>query len=96
MATHASVPPPRPTHPPQPHALTGEEGKADEEPFPEYVERPRVEEGDAPLTISQGAGKGFYVQIEEAVDTGDSDPLIDLDRAIPDDWQLPPVRKLGS
>lgn len=70
-----------------------ESGKADEMPFPEYVERPRFEDdGVAPITISKFAGKGFYVQIEEAVDNEDSESLIDLDKALPADWEVPEVQ----
>jgi len=71
-------------------------GKADEEAFPEYVERPRVDANGnmetAPVTFSQGAGRGFYVQIEEAVDNEDSDELINLDAAMPEGWSLPDPR----
>lgn len=71
-----------------------EPGKADECAFPEYVERPRVGEtlDVAPVTFSKGAGKGFYKQIEEAVDAMDNEELVNLDRTVPAGWTLPEVQ----
>ena len=38
--------------------------------FPEYVQRPRQGDEDLTITFSQGAGRGFYEQIENAVASG--------------------------
>jgi hypothetical protein len=56
--------------------------------FPEYVQRPRHGDEDLTITFSQGAGRGFYEQIEKAVAAGDEEPLVDFSR-MPSDWQVP-------
>ena len=57
--------------------------------FPEYVQRPRHDEESFKITFSQGAGRGFYEQIEKAVETGDEEPFVDFSR-MPSDWRAPP------
>lgn len=68
-----------------------QEGSAAEESFPEYVQRPRSkgETGSLAITFSQGAGKGFYAQIEQAVDEKDDIALIDFERVMPMGWPVP-------
>jgi hypothetical protein len=56
--------------------------------FPEYVQRPRQGDEDLTITFSQGAGRGFYEQIENAVATGDEEPFVDFSR-MPSDWRVP-------
>lgn len=66
------------------------EGDAAETSFPEYCQRPRV--GDSPeevaITFAQETGKGFYDQIEDAVEAGDEAPFFDFG-AMADDWEVP-------
>jgi len=59
--------------------------------FPEYVERPRAGADDAHVTFSEAAGRGFYEQIEQAIESGDEQPLIDFSR-MPKDWAAPAAR----
>jgi hypothetical protein len=66
------------------------EGDAAEASFPEYVERPRAGTDDAHITFSAGAGRGFYEQIEQAIESGDEEPLIDFSR-MPKDWSARPA-----
>ena len=61
------------------------EGDAAEASFPEYVERPRADR-DVHITFSDGAGRGFYEQIEDAIDSGDEQPLIDFAK-MPRNWR---------
>jgi hypothetical protein len=67
------------------------EGDAAEATFPEYVERPRAGADDAHVTFSEAAGRGFYEQIEQAIESGDEQPLIDFSR-MPKDWAAPAAR----
>jgi len=66
------------------------EGDAAEASFPEYVQRPgRGDNGDAArITFSEQAGRGFYEQIENAIETGDEEPLVDFSK-MPRDWRVP-------
>jgi hypothetical protein len=68
-------------------------GDAAETGFPEYLERPRRRhaEGSVRMTFSSQAGRGFYEQIEAAVETGDTAPFFDFSR-MPADWQVPAPR----
>lgn len=60
--------------------------------FPEYVERPKVVGGDGvAMTFSQDAGRGFYDQIEDAVESGDDQPFFDFS-AMPQGWTAPDPR----
>ncbi len=72
------------------------EGDAAEASFPEYVQRPSVHDGDAEvaITFAQETGKGFYDQIEDAVEAGDVAPFFDFDR-MPDDWEVPEPQPVG-
>lgn len=65
------------------------EGDAAEASFPEYCQRPRVDDDvDVAITFAEETGKGFYDQIEDAVAAGDEAPFFDFS-AMPDDWQVP-------
>jgi hypothetical protein len=68
------------------------EGDAATSAFPEYVERPEVKagdfEGDTAITFAEETGKGFYDQIEDAVEAGDEAPFFDFSH-MPDDWEVP-------
>jgi len=67
-----------------------EEGDAAEASFPEYVQRPtHGDSRDVQITFSEQAGRGFYEQIENAIETGDEEPFVDF-RAMPKDWKAPP------
>ena len=67
------------------------EGDAAEATFPEYVERPRDAGDDPHITFSETAGHDFYEQIEEAIASGDEEPLIDFSR-MPKNWSAPTAR----
>lgn len=66
------------------------QGNPAEASFPEYVERPRGTDGTQAtrITFSKQAGKGFYQQIEDAVEAGDEEPFFDFS-TMPDNWQVP-------
>lgn len=66
------------------------EGDAAEANFPEYVERPQKthEGGSVRMTFSSQAGKGFYDQIEAAIESGDTEPFFDFS-TMPDNWRVP-------
>ncbi|MGB5760835.1 MAG: hypothetical protein WBM50_28225 [Acidimicrobiales bacterium] len=66
------------------------EGDAATSAFPEYVQRPRAEDSPAEvaITFAEETGKGFYDQIERAVEAGDEAPFFDFSH-MPDDWQVP-------
>ena len=70
---------------------TNGEGDAAEATFPEYVERPRPDADDVHITFSETAGRGFYEQIEDAIESGDEEPLIDFSR-MPKNWSAPAAR----
>ena len=67
------------------------EGDAAEATFPEYVERPREGAEEVHITFSETAGRGFYEQIEDAIESGDEEPLIDFSR-MPKNWSAPLAR----
>ncbi len=67
------------------------EGDAAEATFPEYVERPKAGTDDVHITFSETAGRGFYEQIEQAIESGDEEPLIDFAR-MPKNWSAPAAR----
>ena len=54
------------------------EGDAAEASFPEYVQRPREGESGEVITFAEETGKGFYDQIEDAVEAGDEAPFFDF------------------
>ncbi|MGI9596986.1 MAG: hypothetical protein ACR2QK_12550 [Acidimicrobiales bacterium] len=69
------------------------EGDAATAAFPEYVQRPKVEASDDPerevaITFAEETGKGFYDQIEDAVEAGDEAPFFDFSY-MPADWEVP-------
>jgi hypothetical protein len=68
------------------------EGDAAEASFPEYVERPRAGADDVHITFSETAGRGFYEQIEDAIESGDEEPLIDFSR-MPKNWSAQAARR---
>ena len=67
------------------------EGNPAEASFPEYVERPRARGEETHITFSQRAGRGFYEQIEDAIEADDEEPFFDFS-AMPDDWHPPAAR----
>ena len=66
------------------------EGDAAETSFPEYCQRPQVDDSaeEVAITFAQETGKGFYDQIEDAVAAGDESPFFDF-AAMPADWVVP-------
>ncbi len=64
------------------------EGDAAEASFPEYCQRPSVDDDEVAITFAEETGKGFYDQIEQAVAAGDEAPFFDF-AAMPDDWKVP-------
>lgn len=73
-------------------------GHAGEATFPEYCQRPRLEDNGSQveITFSQEAGGEFYRQVQNAIDQGDMDPFFDFSR-MPDDWKVPAERpKMNS
>lgn len=72
------------------------EGDAAEASFPEYCQRPRVDDSaDVAITFAEETGKGFYDQIEDAVAAGDEAPFFDFTR-MPSDWAVPLAQPKGS
>jgi len=67
-----------------------EEGDASETSFPEYCQRPEMTDSDedVAITFAEETGKGFYDQIEDAVEEGDEMPFFDFSR-MPEDWEVP-------
>jgi hypothetical protein len=66
------------------------EGDAAEATFPEYVQRPSLDDtaDDVAITFAEETGKGFYDQIEDAVADADEAPFFDFNQ-MPADWQVP-------
>ena len=66
-----------------------EEGDAGEASFPEYCQRPDVNDTDeVAITFAEETGKGFYDQVEDAIEAGDEAPFFDFSR-MPSDWAVP-------
>ena len=66
-----------------------EAGRADEVPFPEYVQRPDVGARDeVAITFAAETGNGFYAQIADAVASRDVAPFFDFS-AMPQEWTVP-------
>jgi hypothetical protein len=63
--------------------------------FAEYVQRPRSVKEELEVTFSQKAGKGFYRQIEEAMEQGQQIAFTAFS-AMPSEWQLPEVEVATS
>ncbi len=71
-----------------------EEGSADETSFPEYVQRPGAQSAEeVAITFAEETGKGFYDQVADAVDSGDTEPFFDFSR-MPTDWVVPEAEPL--
>lgn len=71
-----------------------EEGSADESTFPEYVQRPNNMTADeVAITFAEETGKGFYDQVADAVDDGDTAPFFDFSK-MPQDWEVPEATPL--
>ncbi len=71
-----------------------EEGSADESTFPEYVQRPNNMTADeVAITFAEETGKGFYDQVADAVDDGDTAPFFDFAK-MPEDWEVPEATPL--
>ncbi len=65
------------------------EGDAAENSFPEYCQRPSpTDTEDVAITFAEETGKGFYDQIEDAIEAGDEAPFFSFE-AMPTDWQVP-------
>lgn len=62
-------------------------GDAAETGFPEYCQRPSLDDSpeEVAITFAEETGKGFYDQIEEAVAEGDEAPFFDF-KAMPAGW----------
>ncbi len=58
--------------------------------FAEYVQRPRSVQDELEVTFSQKAGKGFYRQIEDAMDLNET-PMFSRFGKMPQNWQPPAV-----
>jgi len=67
-----------------------EEGDAGEASFPEYCQRPNVGDSDedVAITFAEETGRGFYDQVEDAIEAGDEAPFFDFTR-MPADWEVP-------
>lgn len=72
------------------------QGDAGEASFPEYCQRPQVGASDeeVAITFAEETGKGFYDQIEDAIDSGDEAPFFDFAQ-MPGDWQVPAATPRG-
>jgi hypothetical protein len=71
-----------------------EEGAADETSFGEYVQRPNANSGeDVNITFAKETGVGFYDQVADAVDQGDTAPFFDFSK-MPADWEVPEASPL--
>jgi hypothetical protein len=66
------------------------EGDAAENSFPEYCQRPRVGDSaeEVAITFAKETGKGFYDQIEDAVEAHDEAPFFDF-HSMPTNWTVP-------
>ena len=71
-------------------------GDAGEASFPEYCERPHVGASDEEVAITFAAetGKGFYDQIENAIEAHDEAPFFDFAH-MPADWAVPEPSPVG-
>ncbi len=71
-------------------------GDAGEASFPEYCQRPPVGSSDeeVAITFAEETGKGFYDQIENAIDAHDEAPFFDFAH-MPADWTVPEPEPVG-
>ena len=67
-----------------------EEGDAGEATFPEYCQRPERTDSaeEIAITFAEETGKGFYDQVQDAIDSGDTAPFFDF-AYMPEDWDVP-------
>ena len=74
-----------------------EEGDAGEASFPEYCQRPQVGASaeEVAITFAEETGKGFYDQIEDAIEAGDEEPFFDF-KGMPADWSVPEPAPRGA
>ena len=72
-----------------------EEGDAGEASFPEYCQRPERTDSaeEIAITFAEETGKGFYDQVQDAIDSGDTAPFFDFAR-MPEDWVVPDATPL--
>ena len=72
-----------------------EEGDAGEATFPEYCQRPERTDSaeEIAITFAEETGKGFYDQVQDAIDSGDTAPFFDF-AFMPDDWEVPEATPL--
>lgn len=70
-----------------------EEGDAGEASFPEYCQRPKAGDSvdDVAITFAAETGRGFYDQVEDAIEAGDEAPFFDFSK-MPADWDMPAPR----
>jgi len=74
-----------------------EEGDAGEASFPEYCQRPdpNATDDEVAITFAAETGQGFYDQVQDAIDSGDTEPFFDFAK-MPADWQVPtPTPRTG-
>ena len=66
------------------------EGDAGEASFPEYCQRPNIGDTaeDVAITFAAETGRGFYDQVEDAIEAGDEAPFFDFTK-MPADWHVP-------
>ena len=70
-------------------------GHAGEATFPEYCERPSLDDdGDVEITFSNKAGGTFYKQVQDAIEGGDEEPFFDFSH-MPTGWQVPSEQPKG-
>ena len=74
-----------------------EEGDAGEATFPEYCQRPERTDSaeEIAITFAEETGKGFYDQVQDAIDSGDTAPFFDF-AFMPDDWEVPEATPLAG
>ena len=74
-----------------------EEGDAGEATFPEYCQRPERSDSaeEIAITFAEETGKGFYDQVQDAIDSGDTAPFFDFAR-MPQDWEVPEATPLDG
>lgn len=65
---------------------------AAENAFAEYVQRPRSAQEEYEISFSSKAGKAFYRQIEEAMESREILPFTQFE-AMPADWRPPEVQR---
>ena len=72
-----------------------EEGDAGEASFPEYCQRPERTDSaeEIAITFAEETGKGFYDQVQDAIDAGDTAPFFDF-AYMPQDWDVPEATPL--